>query len=56
MNNVLWGVPRIHVKLLDLGIKVSGTTVAKYMIRRHRHGARSSAPMHLSSSVERHLR
>jgi hypothetical protein len=33
-DNVLWGTPRIHGELAMLGIKVSRTTVAKYMIRR----------------------
>jgi hypothetical protein len=33
-DNVLWGAPRIHGELAMLGIKVSRTTVAKYMIRR----------------------
>lgn len=33
-ENRLWGAPRIHGELAKLGIKVSRTTVAKYMIRR----------------------
>jgi hypothetical protein len=33
-ENVLWGAPHIHGELALLGIKVSRTTVAKYMIRR----------------------
>jgi hypothetical protein len=32
-DNVLWGAPRIHGELAMLGIKVSRTTVAKYMSR-----------------------
>jgi hypothetical protein len=32
--NPLWGAPRIHGELLKLGIEISETTVAKYMIRR----------------------
>ncbi len=32
-DNVLWGAPRIQGELAMLGIKVSQTTVAKYMIR-----------------------
>jgi putative transposase len=32
--NPLWGAPRIHGELLKLGIEVSQTTVAKYMVRR----------------------
>ncbi len=34
--NPLWGAPRIHGELLKLGINLSQTTVAKYMIRRPR--------------------
>lgn len=33
-DNRLWGAPRIHGELAKLGITVSRTTVAKYMIRR----------------------
>jgi putative transposase len=32
--NPLWGAPRIHGELLKLGITVSQSTVAKYMMRR----------------------
>ena len=32
--NPLWGAPRIHGELLKLGLTVSQTTVAKYMVRR----------------------
>ncbi len=32
-DNVGWGAPRIHGKLMTLGINVSQATVAKYMIR-----------------------
>jgi hypothetical protein len=31
--NPLWGAPRIHGELLRLGIEISQTSVAKYMIR-----------------------
>jgi putative transposase len=31
--NPLWGAPRIHSELLKLGIDISPTTVAKYMVR-----------------------
>jgi len=34
--NPLWGAPRIHGELLKLGIEVSETTVAKYLIRTRR--------------------
>jgi transposase InsO family protein len=33
-TNALWGAPRIHGELLKLGIEISETTVAKYMIKR----------------------
>ena len=32
--NALWGAPRIHGELLILGIDVSQTTVAEYMVKR----------------------
>src|SRR5271169_4037705 len=32
--NPLWGAPRIHGELIKLGIEVSQSTVAKYMVRR----------------------
>src|ERR1700680_4564429 len=32
--NPLWGAPRIHGELLKLGIEISQSTVAKYMMRR----------------------
>ncbi len=31
--NPLWGAPRIHGELLKLGIEISQTTVAKYLVR-----------------------
>ena len=34
MANSLWGAPRIHGKLLMLGIDVAQSTVAKYMVPR----------------------
>ncbi len=33
-NNIGWGAPRIHSELKILGIQISESTVAKYMIRR----------------------
>jgi putative transposase len=33
-NNIGWGAPRIHGELKMLGIQISESTVAKYMIRR----------------------
>ena len=33
-DNPLWGAPRIHVKLLRLGIEISQSTVAKDMVQR----------------------
>jgi hypothetical protein len=32
-NNPRWGVPRFHAELLKLGIEITETTVAKYMVR-----------------------
>ena len=32
--NPLWGAPRIHCKLLKLGIDIGQTSVAKYMAQR----------------------
>jgi hypothetical protein len=32
--NPFWGAPRIHGELLKLGIELSETTVAKYMLQR----------------------
>jgi len=34
LSNPLWGAPRLHGELLKLGIDVSQSTVAKYMIKR----------------------
>jgi len=36
LANPLWGAPRIHGKLLKLGINIGQTTVAKYMVRNRR--------------------
>jgi putative transposase len=33
-SNALWGAPRIHGELLKLGVDVSQSAVAKYMVRR----------------------
>jgi YD repeat-containing protein len=41
-TNPLWGAPRIHGELLKLGIDLSQTTVAKYMIRRSKGAGRAS--------------
>src|ERR1700731_1789668 len=35
-ENQLWGAPRIHGELLKLGFSVAQSTVAKYMVIRHR--------------------
>ena len=32
-ENALWGAPHIHGELLKLGIEISETSVAKYMVR-----------------------
>ena len=34
--NPLWGAPRIHGELLELGIQISQATVAKYMVRQRK--------------------
>jgi len=39
--NWLWGAPRIHGELLKLGIEVSESTVAKYMMKRPRRPGQS---------------
>src|SRR5260370_956564 len=36
LANPRWGAPRIHGELLKLGIQVSQTTVAKYMVRQRK--------------------
>src|SRR5882672_5068906 len=41
LANRLWGAPRIHGELLKLGIEVAESTVAKYMIKRHRRPGQS---------------
>src|SRR6476646_1694745 len=35
-ENQLWGAPRIHGELLKLGFSVAQSSVAKYMVKRHR--------------------
>ena len=35
-QNPLWGAPRIHGKLLKLGITIGETSVSKYMIRQRK--------------------
>jgi transposase InsO family protein len=35
-ENPLWGAPRVHGKLLMLGIDIAESTVGRYMIRRRR--------------------
>jgi hypothetical protein len=36
VENPLWGAPRLHGELLKLGFEVAQSSVAKYMVRRHR--------------------
>ncbi|MBT3233819.1 MAG: transposase [Calditrichaeota bacterium] len=36
LANTLWGAPRIHGELLNLGIDVSQATVRRYMVK-HRN-------------------
>ena len=40
-ENPLWGAPRIHGELLKLGIKISETTVSKYMVRNRKPPSQS---------------
>jgi hypothetical protein len=35
-ENALWGAPHIHGELLKLGIQISETSVAKYLVRRRK--------------------
>jgi transposase InsO family protein len=35
-ENLLWGAPRIHGELLKLGFSGAQSTVARYMVKRHR--------------------
>ncbi len=39
--NWLWGAPWIHGELLELGIEVAESTVAKYMVKRPRRPGQS---------------
>jgi putative transposase len=41
MANPRWGAPRIHGELQKLGIQVSESTVAKYMVRPRRLSSQS---------------
>ena len=41
LANPLWGAPRIHGRLLMLGIEVAQSTVAKYMAKGHRAPSQS---------------
>jgi putative transposase len=43
--NPLWGAPRMHGELLELGIDLSETTVAKYMIRHSKPASPSPGPV-----------
>ena len=49
-NNIGWGAPRIHGELRILGIEVSESTVAKYMIR-HRKPPSQTWRMFLDNHV-----
>ena len=35
VDNPLWGAPRIHGELLELGFEVAQSSVAKYMVKQH---------------------
>jgi hypothetical protein len=43
--NPLWGAPRIHRELLELGIEIGQTSVAKYMVRRRQRSLNKDAPV-----------
>jgi len=49
--NPRWGAPRIHGELGKLGIKVSETTVAKYMVR-HRNPPSQTWRMFLANHIK----
>jgi hypothetical protein len=34
IENPLWGAPRIHGELLELGFELAQSSVAKYMVKR----------------------
>src|SRR5258708_2152948 len=36
IDNPLWGAPRIHAELLNLGFEVAQSSVAKYMVKRRK--------------------
>ncbi len=48
--NPLWGAPRIHGELLKLGVNVSQSTVAKYMVR-HRKPPSQTWPTFLANHL-----
>jgi hypothetical protein len=37
IDNPLWGTPRIHGELLNLGFELVQSSVAKYMVTRHQN-------------------
>jgi putative transposase len=58
MANPLWGAPRIHGELLKLGIDLSETTVAKYIVRQRRPPSqswRAFSKNHVQELVSVHL-
>src|ERR1700688_2002520 len=53
-ENALWGAPHIHGELLKLGIEISETSVAKYMVRHRKPPSqtrRSFLDNHVNSLV-----
>jgi transposase InsO family protein len=53
-NNPLWGAPRIHGERLQLGIKITELTVAKYMVRHRKPPSptwRTFLPYHVNGMV-----
>jgi hypothetical protein len=50
IENPVWGAPRIHGELPKLGFSVAQSSVAKYMVRRHRPPSQGSRTPKVMSS------
>ena len=55
-RNALWGAPRIHGELLELGVDVSQAAVAEYMVRRSGPPSRRGAHSWRTTSSTSRLR
>jgi putative transposase len=51
LSNPTWGAPRVHGKLLKLGINISQSTVSKYIVRRRKPPSQTRRTF-----LENHLR